>query len=77
MPFFDYLAENRELGETFDRAMAAATPGRVMPLLAHDWTGIDRVADVGQLVKNGIYNTIETRASEDAVIEVARALHPA
>jgi hypothetical protein len=31
----------------------------------------------GQLVKDGIYITIETGAGQDAVIEVARALHPA
>jgi len=31
----------------------------------------------GQLVKHGIYVTIETGAGERAVVEAARTLHPA
>jgi hypothetical protein len=32
---------------------------------------------IGQFVKHGIYVTIDTGAGEDAVLETARALHPA
>jgi SAM-dependent methyltransferase len=46
-PYFDYLAGHPDESANFDRAMAAATPGRVTPLTAYDWSGVGRVADVG------------------------------
>ncbi|CAN5717132.1 methyltransferase [soil metagenome] len=45
--FFDYLAEHPDASGTFDRAMAAGSQGRVADLLSYDWTGIERVADIG------------------------------
>jgi len=45
--FFDFLAEHPDTSGTFDRAMAAGSQGRVADLLSYDWTGIERVADIG------------------------------
>jgi SAM-dependent methyltransferase len=44
---FDYLAEHPDASSNFDRAMAAGTRGRVAALLGYDWTGVERVADIG------------------------------
>jgi SAM-dependent methyltransferase len=46
-PFFDYLGEHRDDGALFDKVMAAAAPQRTRPLLDYDWTGVERVADIG------------------------------
>jgi hypothetical protein len=44
---FDYFAEHPDASSNFDRAMAAGTRGRVAALLGYDWSGVERVADVG------------------------------
>jgi O-methyltransferase len=47
LPFFGYLGEHPDTEERFDRAMAAAAPGRSLRLLEYDWSGVARVADIG------------------------------
>ena len=45
--FFDYLVEHPDESRIFDLAMAAGAQGRAAALADYDWTGVDRVADIG------------------------------
>jgi hypothetical protein len=46
-PFFDWLQQNPEGAQRFDRAMAGTAALRLRPLLEHDWAGVATVVDVG------------------------------
>lgn len=45
--FFEYLSRNPESSKVFDNAMAAGARGRAAALVEFDWTGVERVADIG------------------------------
>lgn len=45
--YFDFLAEHPDASDVFNRAMAAGIRARIDALLGFDWSGYDRVADVG------------------------------
>lgn len=47
LPYFEFLAQQPEASEVFNRAMAAGGRGRVEALIAHDWAPYGRVADIG------------------------------
>ena len=44
---FDWLSHHPERAWVFDRAMAGGAAARIPPLLAHDWSQVGRVVDVG------------------------------
>ena len=45
--FFEYLAEHPDESNVFDLSMAAGAQGRAATLVDHDWSGVERVADIG------------------------------
>lgn len=47
LPFFEYLSAHPEQEVVFGRAMAAGTTGRLAALTSYDWSGVDRVVDIG------------------------------
>jgi len=46
-PFFDYLTTHPDESTIFNCAMAAGTQSRIAALLEYDWSGVNRVVDVG------------------------------
>ena len=46
-PFFDYLADDAEASDLFNRAMAGNARARAAATLAFDWGGVATVADIG------------------------------
>jgi hypothetical protein len=45
--FFEYLTEHPDRGAVFDQAMAEKTRERLAALAGYDWSGVERVADIG------------------------------
>lgn len=45
--YFDYLSAHPDESVVFDRAMASGAVGRAAALAGYDWTGVERVADIG------------------------------
>jgi len=45
--FFDYLSETPYASRSFDRAMASGAQSRAAALLSYDWSGVQKVADIG------------------------------
>ncbi|MEU3269492.1 methyltransferase [Saccharomonospora sp. NPDC006951] len=46
-PLWRYLAENEEIGESFDAMMASGTDYVADAVRGHDWSGVRHVVDVG------------------------------
>jgi SAM-dependent methyltransferase len=47
LPYFDYLQQNAEASAVFNRAMGAGTQGRLVALVAYDWSSVRHVVDLG------------------------------